>query len=160
MSNLVSIRVTQNNLLDRNGSQTVLDNVLDTSFRADSWSLSCPPSARTNNTAVTAICEAGSLYCVLPGSDACRPTRLDSTVWSRTQTSLGFVAEVAFEIRHTSTPLLVCRPSVVLRHVSTCPQVCCWNSDPSQSEFWKPSPRSEQLRTFHPFIRHVVQSKF
>ena len=71
------------------------------------------------------------LFCVFPGSDPCRPTQLDFTGLSHTHTSLGFVAEMAFEIhmRHTSTPLIVCRPVVELRHVSTRPQVFCWNSD-------------------------------
>ena len=126
----------------------VLDNVPDTCFRTDSsLSLSLSrfdvlrlhaqttqpslPSAKLLPPSPVLL----PLFCVVPGSDPCSPIQLDSTVWSRTQTSLSFVAEVGFEIhmRHMPTPLLVCRPIVVLRHASTCPQVFCWSSDLSCS---------------------------
>ena len=145
MSNLVSISDPSRDTEQPSGSKrtaAVLDNVPDASEFSNRLVVSvavafgCSPSACTNNTAVTAKPLPPSpvhlpLFCAIPGLDPCSPTQLDSTVWSRTQTSVGFVVEVAFKIhmRHMSTQLLVCRPVVVFRHVSTCPQVVCWSSD-------------------------------
>ena len=138
-----TIPLTQNNLLNRNGLQQVLDNVLHTSFQTSSSSLSLSHFdvfrlyAQTPQPSLPSAkpLPPSLRLCVIPNSHPCNPLRLDSTVWSRTETSLSFVAEVAFEthMRRTSTRLLVCRPTVVLRHTSTCPQVICSNSDLSHS---------------------------
>ena len=112
-----ALRVT-NTFRDQNAQQPVWSNVQGTCFRTNTSSLlpshsdahrliiqSTPlslPSAAPLPTSPKLL----PLFCVIPRSNPCSPTQLDSTVWFRTQTSLVVVVEVALSTHmgHMSVP--------------------------------------------------------